>query len=415
MSSTSTPNKCKHCGTINLSSAHYCARCGKPLANEYSVVDKDHLQYLLLLEKYWDRRAQIDRFLSFRIQRWWSKNKILGWGIVLFSVLAIGATIFLTLGLGHDRTSGKAIVETIKSSTEVKRTYKTKIDSVSYLMGLNFGSYWKQYDFGDLRWKRVSKGITDYVESKGNPNSDGFEEQFEISTRLLNGLLDSYLSDRREGVKIPRAKKDSAAYLLGINFGSFLKNNHFGPLDNKIIKKGVNDFLSAEENPEDSLVFLAQFKVNGREMDSVFNGYLAERKARIAQENLEKETAFLAGNREKQDVVELPSGLQYTILDTGNARKKPRKNSDIVLVNYTGVLLDGSVFDETADPDKGDRFSLSKVIQGWQEGLKFIGEGGRILLFVPAKLAYGDDWNGTLEPNSTLIFDVQLTKVIYGR
>ena len=123
----------------------------------------------------------------------------------------------------------------------------------------------------------------------------------------------------------------------------------------------------------------------------------------------------MADNRGKQDVVELPSGLQYTILDAGNARKKPRKNTDIVYVKYTGTLLDGSVFEETINQDTGDRFPLLRVSKSWQEGLKLIGEGGRIRLFVPAQLAYGNDWNGTIEPNSTLIFDIQLLKVTYGR
>lgn len=420
MSTSSTPNKCKHCGVNNPSSAHYCAHCGKPLDREYSVVDKSHLEYLeqqndQLLKRCWDLKEQVDHFLPNRIKRWWSNNTLLGWGIVLSSILAIGFAIYFAFGSGHNEPSAKAAVGAVESSTKAKGAYQTKIDSVSYLMGLNFGSYWKNYDFGELRWKRVSKGMTDYLQAKGNPKSDGFDDQLEIGTRLLDSVLDSYRADRREGVKSSRAKRDSAAYLLGVNFGSFLVNAHFGALDNQIIKKGVDDFLSAEGNPADSVVFNAQFKVNANEIDPVFNGFLAERKSRIARENLEKETAFLAENRGKEGIVELPSGLQYTILDAGNARKKPRKNSDIVLVNYTGTLLDGSVFNETADPDKGDRFSLSKVIKGWQEGLKLIGEGGSIRLYVPAQLAYGDDWNDILEPNSTLVFDVQLTKVIYGR
>ena len=150
-------------------------------------------------------------------------------------------------------------------------------------------------------------------------------------------------------------------------------------------------------------------------MNSVFNDYLSERRNQIAHANLQKEKAFLTENRTKPNVVELPSGLQYIVIKSGNTSKKPKKNSDTVYVKYKGTFLDGSVFDETSETDADVHFQLSKVIRGWQEGLKKIGEGGEIRLFVPSSLAYGDNWNSNIEPNSLLVFDVQLNKVVYGR
>lgn len=299
-------------------------------------------------------------------------------------------------------------------SAKKKGLYTTKRDSVSYLMGINFGSFIKVNGFGDIKWNRVSKGITDYVNSTGNRNSVEFEKQFEMSPSLINNVLNSYLSDRGKGIKGSRARRDSVAYLLGLNFGTILKNNHFGALDNQIIKTGVDDYMSAKGDPKDSISFLAQFRVNANKMKPVFNSYLAERTAQIAHANLQKENAFMSDNKGKQGVIASPSGLQYTILNSGNTSRRPKKNSDTVYVKYTGKLLDGSIFDETSGTEDV-HFLLSRVIKGWQEGLKRVGEGGSIRLFIPAKLAYGDKWNGNIEPNSTLIFDIQLSRVVYGR
>ena len=304
--------------------------------------------------------------------------------------------------------------QVVQASSKKKDGYETKRDSVSYLMGINFGSFMKGYDFGDIKWNRVSKGITDYVNSTGNQKSAEFEKQFEMSPSLINKVFNSYLVDRGKGIKGSRARRDSVAYLLGLNFGTFLKNNHFGALDNQIIKTGLDDYMSAKGDPKDTLNFLAQFRVNANEMTPVFNSYLSERKAQIAQANLQKENAFMADNRGKQGVIVLSSGLQYLILNSGNTNRKPRKNSDTVYVKYTGRLLDGSIFDATSGTEDV-HFLLSRVIKGWQEGLKMVGEGGSIRLFVPEKLAYGDNWNGNIEPNSTLIFDIQLSRVVYGR
>ena len=57
------------------------------------------------------------------------------------------------------------------------------------------------------------------------------------------------------------------------------------------------------------------------------------------------------------------------------------------------------------------RFTLGRVIEGWNEGMQLIGEGGKIQLYIPANLGYGEYGTRGIEPNSTLIFDVELTKV----
>ena len=144
-------------------------------------------------------------------------------------------------------------------------------------------------------------------------------------------------------------------------------------------------------------------------MNEVFNSYLAKRRDYTMALNKEKETKFLAENQKKDSVQVSASGLQYIIRAAGNDVKPSAE--DTVFVHYKGTLLDGTTFDESPANDEGIRMLLNRVIAGWTEGLQLIGEGGKIRLFVPSELGYGENGNRGIEPNSTLIFDVELVKV----
>jgi len=206
-----------------------------------------------------------------------------------------------------------------------------------------------------------------------------------------------------------KALTDSVSYLVGINFGSFIKGYDFGDLNYAQIKKGMNDFIKAEGNPRDE-AFGEQFKINPNEMNEIFNKFLENRRNQKALQNKEKETKFLAKNKTQKDVVETESGLQYIIVNPGN-ENKPTNVKDTVWVRYKGETLDGEVFDEVPADADSIRMILSRVVKGWQEGLQLIGEGGKIKLFVPAELGYGERGNQGIEPNSTLVFDIDLAKV----
>ena len=82
--------------------------------------------------------------------------------------------------------------------------------------------------------------------------------------------------------------------------------------------------------------------------------------------------------------------------------------TDTVEVRYKGTLIDGTVFDETAEGADPARFTLNAVVKGWTEGLQLIGEGGKIELYVPSELAYGENGRPGIEPNSVLVFDIDL-------
>ena len=126
----------------------------------------------------------------------------------------------------------------------------------------------------------------------------------------------------------------------------------------------------------------------------------------------EQNRQWLVENGKKDGVTTTASGLQYQVKKEGEG-KSPTIN-DIVSVKYTGKLIDGTVFDSTDKNNGGEAitFPLAGVVKGWQEGLQLMKEGSQHTLFLPAALAYGEQPVGTIPPNSTLVFDVELVKVM---
>jgi FKBP-type peptidyl-prolyl cis-trans isomerase len=130
------------------------------------------------------------------------------------------------------------------------------------------------------------------------------------------------------------------------------------------------------------------------------------------QQRLAESANFFAQLKTNKHVVKTFSGLRYEILRQGTGIY-PRP-SDVVRVNYTGTLIDGTVFDSSLRPrhpgaaPQPVEFELDQVIEGWTEGIQRISKGGKIRLYIPANLAYGDQVEPNIPPGSTLIFEVEL-------
>lgn len=114
---------------------------------------------------------------------------------------------------------------------------------------------------------------------------------------------------------------------------------------------------------------------------------------------------------DEADVITTASGLQYVIYEEGAG--DPPKAQDIIVAHYTGYLADGSKFDSSRD--RGDTFNFplgqGSVIQGWDEGFALLRPGAKALLIIPSNLGYGERGSGSIPPNSTLYFDVELVEV----
>lgn len=211
-------------------------------------------------------------------------------------------------------------------------------------------------------------------------------------------------------VELPgKSLTDSVSYLVGLNFGYFIKANNFGEdLNYSQIKKGMMDFITADGNMNDP-EFNEQFAISPDMMNTLFNKFITARHNYEAETNKQEGQAFLEKNKLNAGVVVTESGLQYKIVADGNEVKPGPQ--DTVYVHYKGTLIDGTEFD-ASDPEKDPvRMIMNRVIKGWTEGLQLIGEGGEIDLYIPAELAYGERGQGAIRPNSTLVFNVKLDKV----
>ena len=206
-----------------------------------------------------------------------------------------------------------------------------------------------------------------------------------------------------------KAEIDTVSYLIGVNFGSFLKGYDFGDINYSKMIAGIKDFVASKGDFRDP-DFDKQFKISPNRINDVFNSYLEKRHNYKLLANKEKGEKWLAANLKKEGVQQTESGLQYKIIEPGNEELKPTE-ADTVVVRYKGTHLDGTVFDETAEGADPARFTLGGVIPGWTEGMQLIGEGGHIELYVPSDLAYGEGGRPGIEPNSTLIFDIILEQV----
>jgi FKBP-type peptidyl-prolyl cis-trans isomerase FklB len=134
---------------------------------------------------------------------------------------------------------------------------------------------------------------------------------------------------------------------------------------------------------------------------------LFKMKTEKAESNLKAGQEFLATNRQKEGVTELPSGLQYEVITEGTGDKPTAYNT--VTCHYHGTLIDGTVFDSSVQRGQPAKFPLNMVIKGWTEGLQLMPVGSKYRFYIPAHLAYGDrQVSAAIGANSTLIFDVEL-------
>ena len=116
---------------------------------------------------------------------------------------------------------------------------------------------------------------------------------------------------------------------------------------------------------------------------------------------------FLAANAKQEGVTTTASGLQYKVLKSGTGESP--KLTDTVKVHYHGTLIDGTVFDSSVQRGQPISFPVGGVIPGWVEALQLMKVGDKWRLFIPARLAYGDQSpSPAIPPNSVLIFEVEL-------
>lgn len=200
---------------------------------------------------------------------------------------------------------------------------------------------------------------------------------------------------------------DRISYALGLSMGNNFRASGIQSIN-------VQDFADGVAAVFDGLAPRMSYDEAKAEIQQYFGEMEKKQRAeaeKMAEVNQKAGEEFLAKNGERAEVKTTPSGLQYEVLVDGDGAQP--KSTDQVEVHYTGKLIDGTVFDSSVDRGMPATFGVTQVIPGWVEALQMMKAGSKWRLFIPSQLAYGPNGAGNvIGPNQTLIFDVELLKVL---
>ena len=276
-----------------------------------------------------------------------------------------------------------AVATMMSCGNNPKPSLKSDVDTLSYAIGMS-----------------QSQGLMDYL-----ANAKGVDTTY----------IAEFLQGVNDGANAADDKK-KAAYFAGIEIGQQIANN---------MMKGLNYNLFGDDSTQTVSLnnFMAGFvsgvtgknsKMTVAEADSTAQVLFERIKAKSQEKQFGANKAegekFLAANAKKEGVKTLPCGVQFKVLKEGNGATAA--DTSIVVVNYEGRLLDGTVFDSNkSHGDEPATFRVGQVIKGWQEALKAMPAGSEWEIYIPQELAYGANQQGNIPPFSTLIFKVELVEV----
>lgn len=200
-------------------------------------------------------------------------------------------------------------------------------------------------------------------------------------------------------------QKDKASYSIGYDIGATFKKQNID-LNTDALMTGLKEGLAGKEGT-----------LTKEERDKTLEAFqkeMMEKQVAASKEAATKNAAegekFLAENKKKEGVKTTASGLQYKVIKEGSGASP--KETDTVVTNYKGTLLDGTEFDSSYKRNEPATFPVNRVIKGWTEALQLMKPGAKYQLFIPAALAYGERGAGRdIGPNATLIFEVELLSI----
>ncbi len=295
----------------------------------------------------------------------------------------------------------------------------SELDTLSYALGSNIGLGMK-YEMSDIPFdfKVIAKGISEaaldksdltqeeavdmlrtyFMEQRGE-RAQAVAEKYarEDSIRLASG--DSTMVARVAAdpdMFESEEEREQLSYAFGVDIGTNVKSSGI-PIQLYWLNKGISD--THEGNAE----------LNEEQINAFLQNYFTVVRP---QENAERSAAWLAKVEKKSGVQKTESGLLYKVNKAGDESVKATDDRDVVVVHYKGTTEDGTVFDSSYERGEPAEFPLNHVIPGWTEGMKLVGKGGKITLWLPSELAYGPRGAGrNIGPNQALQFEVELLDV----
>lgn len=190
------------------------------------------------------------------------------------------------------------------------------------------------------------------------------------------------------------------SYALGLMMGNNFRSSGVKGLDINVFSQAIDDVLkgnSLEMSYDEAKQTMNSFFTRMQEEKLILNKKAGEE--------------FLRINKERPGVKTTNSGIQYEVLKEGNGAKP--KAAEQVKVHYEGKLIDGQIFDSSIKRGEPATFGLNQVIPGWTEALQLMPVGSKYRIYIPSELGYGEKGAGEMiEPNSTLVFDVELLDIV---
>ncbi|MDB2331467.1 FKBP-type peptidyl-prolyl cis-trans isomerase [Alteromonas sp.] len=194
-----------------------------------------------------------------------------------------------------------------------------------------------------------------------------------------------------------------ASYGIGFQMGQQLQSNPFDGLAIDAVVAGLKDAFSGSAPQVDNDTLRDAF-------GEIHNRMQAE-KEEASKAVIEEGKVFLEDNAKRDEVSVTESGLQYEVLAEGDGETPVPAST--VRVHYHGTLINGTTFDSSYERGQPAEFPVGGVIKGWTEALQLMKVGGKLRIYVPHDLAYGEQGAGAaIAPYSTLIFDVELLDIL---
>lgn len=209
------------------------------------------------------------------------------------------------------------------------------------------------------------------------------------------------------------AKLDKAklSYAIGYQIGSQFVDRQAQPgipdIDIATLQRAIQD--AYDKRPPTVSIRVMQQQLH--ELNQQLRSDAQNQFDRLADVNARKSAAFMARNAKLPGVIQLPSGIQYAVLKRGDGKVSPTVTSTVV-VNYRGMLIDGTEFDSTWAHGAPVSFTIDRVIPGWRDVIPRMHVGDRWKVVIPPQLAYGKE--GALPrigPNEALVFEIELLAI----
>ena len=185
------------------------------------------------------------------------------------------------------------------------------------------------------------------------------------------------------------------SYALGLSAGQYIANEEI-KLQHDEFKRGLEDAINKTPGMTDD------------EIQDVMRNYMMTRMEAVANANSAAAKRFFDSIATQEGVQSDPSGLYYKVIAEGNGVQPTDSSS--VLMNYKARFINGEEFDSNGEEPV--LIDLRRVIQGWTIGIPKLKQGAKAPLYIPAELAYGARGRDRVPANATLIFDVELVKVM---